>query len=221
MLNLCKPEISDLHIIGRREHNVAGLDIAMNHANLVSVVQRCRKLFEDGHDLRERQGPTGANPICQRVPLDKFHHEAEAEFSFAQCKHTHDVGILKSRKCLCFGLESLEEFLVPSKIRIHHLQGYIPVKRHVLRLVHNAHATLAENAGNLVGVDDRSDDGWIHTIAMKVSRLCLLHEGGLVNHLTKKTVVIVHLDTLHGNVVGTASRISHVDERVANTLQRT
>ena len=59
------------------EHDVLGLDVAVDDAALVGVGQGARRLARQGHRLGEGEAPLPGEPVAQRFALDEGHHVVE------------------------------------------------------------------------------------------------------------------------------------------------
>jgi len=74
-------EIGDQRVVAAQQ-DVLRLDIAMNDAAVVRVIQRIGDLARDAQRLGERQ-PAAVQPPAQRFPFDERHREPEIPAGFA------------------------------------------------------------------------------------------------------------------------------------------
>ena len=70
-------EVGDEGVAVAGEEQVLGLDVAVDHAVLVGVVQRLRRLAGDPERVLERELPLAPEPVAQALALDERHGEPE------------------------------------------------------------------------------------------------------------------------------------------------
>ena len=141
------------HAIVQGHQDVRGLDVAMDDALLVRVL--------DGvTDLHEQVEPLGGGemfPVAVVVDADalhQFHHEVgPAILGGAGVQHTGDVRMVHQRQRLPLGLEPGDD-LFGVHPQLDDLEGDLAPHRLVLlRHPHAAHAALADELQKFVGAD--------------------------------------------------------------------
>ena len=68
-------EVHDLHGAGGGQHDVSGLDVAVDDPHPVGVLQGVQHAGDDLHGLRDRDGLALAEELAHGVPLDVLHHD--------------------------------------------------------------------------------------------------------------------------------------------------
>ena len=141
-----------------RDHDVGGLDVAVDDASGMAVVQSLRDLDTDVHDLPEAQRlvPDQAQQVgsaCDR------HHEEERPLVAPDVVDGHDGGMVHLGHHLGFALESLFELRGQVR-RGNELHGDLAVQERVAGAVHNAHSAAAELPEDLVAVGKLGRSGW-------------------------------------------------------------
>ena len=89
------------------EEQVLGLDVAVDHAVPVRVLERPGGLGGDPERPVHRQLPLPPEPIPQRLALDERHGEPELAGGLARVVDSQDVGVLQPGGELDLALEAL------------------------------------------------------------------------------------------------------------------
>ena len=88
-----QPEVGDLHLARRGDHDVFRLDVAMDDALLGRLGQRGGDLPHDGKGrLQERRAVAG-EPVAKVLPLHVFLHDVVQAVDVAHLVDLHDVGV--------------------------------------------------------------------------------------------------------------------------------
>ena len=77
------------------EENVLRLDVPVNHAVAVGVLERVGGLARDPERVVDRELPLAPEPVAQRLALDERHREPEPAAGLARIQHGEDVGMLQ------------------------------------------------------------------------------------------------------------------------------
>ena len=140
------PKVENLdHLALRSIHqrNIVGLDVTMNHSQLVRRFQCHGGLLDDQAHARHRQRTFLTNELLQAFPLNKLHDdEGTAVFGFVNVVHAHRIGMLEPAGNDRFMLEALHEELIRHEFRGNNLDRPHFIKRQMQRLVHRAHTAL-------------------------------------------------------------------------------
>ena len=147
-----KAEVEDVYASGRRDHDVAGLDVAMQHLAAVRVVERGCDLPYDRQARLQVGILVLAHPSAEVIALRKVHHKVVVPvFIFLERTDACDVRMAK----VAYQLEVRSDLLhlpgVVSHVRRHPLHGDIHAPHLVKALVDNPHSPLAQ-----LGLDDIS-----------------------------------------------------------------
>ena len=73
------------------EHDVGGLEIAVDDAGVVCRLQPLGDLTRDGHDVRDRQPPGLSSGPGQIVPFDERHRDVLDAVDLSHVVNAHDV----------------------------------------------------------------------------------------------------------------------------------
>ena len=101
-------EIDDAHVVVEREHDVARLDVAMNDAAAMRVVQALRALEQDLDDVVDAQQVVGAAIRVERArAVHVLRDDVVAAVFLARVVDRQDVGVLEAPHHLRFVEEHL------------------------------------------------------------------------------------------------------------------
>ena len=139
---LGETEVQHLDDAVRANLHVARLEVTMDDAALVRVIERINDLSRDGRRLVELQRPR-SDLLCQRRPF----HELHDEVVVTDVVQRADVGMIERGDDPCFAGETLAESFRRD------LDGDLTRQARILRPVHLPHATHADLRGNLVGAE--------------------------------------------------------------------
>lgn len=93
---LCHTEIGDLGDAGLVDDDVLGLDIAVDDALLVGVLEGGRDLGAVADRLDLGHPSLGLEELAQGVPVHVLHHDETAALVDAGVEHANDVGMLEA-----------------------------------------------------------------------------------------------------------------------------
>jgi hypothetical protein len=173
------PEVEDLHFIPFGDHDVRGLDVAMNDSFIMGTGQPLTNQHRDPDGLGWFEG-TSPNPGEQGLPRAVRH--ADEQLPVVRLvdlvDRTH-VGVIESG-----GRSGLSHKTFPTVVVVGHLgrkefQGDDALESRVLGFVNNSHAPLSDLPEKTVPADDlgRVGRGW------RAARLRRIGSRRLVSHL--------------------------------------
>jgi len=134
-----------------REEDVLRLDVPMDDAVLVGVVQRAGGLPADLEGHIHGKLPLAANPVAEALALDEGHGEPQPAGDLARVQHGEDVRVLQPGGEADLALESLRPQR-RGQLGVEHLERHRPVVPKVLGQVNDGHAPAAELALDLVAI---------------------------------------------------------------------
>ena len=85
------------------QHDVFRLDVAMDHAVAMCVVQRRGDLGRDAHGVGHGQLLLAREPLAKRDDLDERHHLEQQSVGFSRIEQRKDVRMLQGRRRLDLG----------------------------------------------------------------------------------------------------------------------
>ena len=139
------------------EQDVLGLDVAVNHAVAVGVVERPGDLAGDAHRVVHRELLLAGDPVAERLPLDVRHHVVDqwprSIGDRTGVEERQDVGMLQLGGGPDLGEEALGAEL-GGEIGMQQLDRHLAVVLEVVREIDRGHAARAELALDAVAVGE-------------------------------------------------------------------
>jgi hypothetical protein len=145
---LREAEIEDFDLAVLVQHDVLGLEIAVDDPLLVRLGQRARDGPRDAQRLGDAE-PAARHLRLQRGPLDELHRDVDAAVDLADVVDGGDVGVSHRR-----GGPRLAEEPATPVVTLHRfvgedLEGDVATEALVERAVHDPHAAHAEDGEKL------------------------------------------------------------------------
>ncbi len=145
------------------------LDVAVDHAALVGVLQPQRRLVDEVGGVGHRERPLGLDELGQVEPLDVLHREDQAAVEAEGGVGGDDVGVAELGHGADLALEAVEDAGALDDVAADDLEDLVAAHHGVVGEVDDAHAAPAEFALDLVvgvvgqaggeGVGRRGRDG--------------------------------------------------------------
>ena len=148
------PEVGDQGAAVFRQQQVLGLDVPVNHALVVRVLERLGRLARDPQRLLHRELLLPPQPVAQRLALDVRHGEPEAAGRLARIVDGEDVGMLETGGELDLPLEPVGAD-GDGELRKQHLQRDGAVVLEVAGEVDGGHPAATELALERIAVRER------------------------------------------------------------------
>ncbi len=133
------------------EQNILRLDVAVDHAMPVRVVERARHLARETHRVVDRELMLAGEPGAKRLPFDVRHHVEEQPVRVAALEQRQDVRVLELSRGLDLGEESLGAER-RREVRMQHLDRDVAIVLEVVREVDRGHPSRAELALDEVAI---------------------------------------------------------------------
>ena len=151
-------EVQDLRLARAEDHDVGRLDVPVDDAELVGVVQGLGDAARDAQRLTPRKTAARREAIGQGLSVEVLEgHEKEAAPGVAaHVVHDDDPGVGEARRGARLGLEAPLVRLALGRGQgegADHLQGDGPAEGRIPRLVHQSHRPAAELPPDLVPPD--------------------------------------------------------------------
>src|SRR5262249_13198954 len=132
------------------EHEIAGLDVAVDHAPFVCVLESERGLMDVTARVRDRQGPLGFGQPGGVKTLDELHGENDGLAATEGRVRGDDVGVMELSRGPNFAEEAIEDSRPSQEILADDLEDLIATHEPVVREVDDTHTTAPQFAHNLV-----------------------------------------------------------------------
>ncbi len=160
-LQLCDPEVEhlgDRAAVRLFEHDVVGLEVAVDHARFVGRVNGRADLSHQGDGAIDRQPPELFELGAQRAAVDELHHEVHPDLGRrSEVVDRHDVRMLEVRDRARLAQKAVRHPRVGEQVVADDLERHGSIERQVGRAVDGAHAASGEERLDPVApLDDRA-----------------------------------------------------------------
>jgi len=132
---------------------VRRLQIAVDDAVFVRVLQGVGNLPGDRQRFVERDRPL-CDPVRQCRTFDEFHDE---RLALRKPVDRRDVRMIERGEHLCFTLEARKPLGICSVEIRQHLQRHVAMQAAVVRPIHLAHASYADQGDDFIRAESRTD----------------------------------------------------------------
>ena len=119
---LRQPEVGDPRVAVLVEQDVARLEVAVNHAALVGIVDRFGNRGHQRGRLAGRKRSVG-QPLGQALALDEAHREVVLALVLADLEDRDDPGVIEIGRGLGLGVEALDVGLIGKLAGEDHLRA--------------------------------------------------------------------------------------------------
>ena len=143
-------EIPDFYCPVAQQHDVLGLDIAVDDTALMRVHKGFCDLLCKMQDLAPRERAFFIHVLPERDAVYKFHNYVLDNIAVADVIDRDNIGVRQHCDRVRLRAESASELLVRRRIVAHYLHCDISVEPVVKRLVNDRHSALADNLKNIV-----------------------------------------------------------------------
>ena len=150
---LGQPEVHDLGLALRRDHDVGALDVAVDDALVMGLAQAGGHLAGDLQGLLRLQR-SAPELVLERLAVHELHGDIGPVLVLADLVDGADVRVVQGRGGLGLDEETLFEVGRVHEVRRQELQGHRPLELEVLGLVDDPHAAVAELLDDLVLAGD-------------------------------------------------------------------
>ncbi len=144
------PEVHHLHNAFLADHDVGGLDIAVDNAALMREVKRPAGLQRIDKLQRDRKVGAPRNQVFQAFAIHQFHGDEGNTALIAHVVHRNDVGMLQAAGGLRLAVKALEQIRIVGNAGRDGFQRDQAVDDRVARAVHHSHGAVSQLADHLV-----------------------------------------------------------------------
>src|SRR5438094_2541600 len=103
-------KVRDLHSVVGGEHQVRGLDVAVNYVAFVRELQRAARLLHDAQRTRQRKRVAVVEQRLKALAFHQFHGDVVEAVLFAGVEDHYDVEVRQQTSGARLGLESRQKF---------------------------------------------------------------------------------------------------------------
>ncbi len=135
------------------EDNVGGLDIAVDHAAAMGIIEGAAGLHDVAEFLRERERRFAGDQFLQAFAFEVFHGDEGKAVRFGHFVDGDDVGMLQAAGGFCFAVETLEQVGIFHDHGGDRFYGDGAADEGIARFEDYAHGAAAELAENFVSAD--------------------------------------------------------------------
>lgn len=132
-----------------REHDIAGLQVAVCHAVAMRLIEGVRDLDGVLQRLIERKR-SAFQPLRQRLALEQFHHEVVGAFVAADVMQRRDVWMAETGDQLRFTLEPGAGVSVVGDVFLQDLDGHGAIEPWIAGFVDLAHSPRANRGDHFI-----------------------------------------------------------------------
>ena len=147
--NFCQTKIENLQQAQGGYEQVCRLNVAMNDALGMSVLQALRRLDGEFENFLGGQRLV-LEPLLESLSFQQFHHNKGPALVFAYIVHSRDIGVVQTRSRPRLLQETIQQNGRVGLVVSQKFQGYVPAKTPVLSLIDHAHAASAQRFQYLV-----------------------------------------------------------------------
>ena len=146
----CNTKIGYLDAAVLENHNVVGLDIPVDNAPAVGVLQRLGDLGCKMQRLPPGKRPTLLHILLQRQSVDELHNDVVNIVGVIDVINRHNIGVREHGNGLGLRIKPSAEVLVPAKLLLEDFHRHIAVEPMASGPVDHGHAASADLLENFI-----------------------------------------------------------------------
>ncbi len=148
-------EIGDVRLAGCIEENVSGLDVAVDQALAMGIVQRLRDSRDQFRRLRNRKRSV-VNPFRERLALNELRHNVAGKlFGAADIVNRNNIGMVQTRDGARFRKVGFSVLGIQNELAMGNLDCDRPLQSIVTSEIDNAKPSVAQFVLNQVAANGR------------------------------------------------------------------
>jgi hypothetical protein len=154
--HLRETEVGEVDLTGVGDHDVRGLDVAVDEPSVVCGVQRVGDVADDLDGALDGERPEIGQQLVEVAAVDPQHRQVEVAVVLAGLVDRHDARMVDPRDELSLTQQALAVLLVQCAHRRDHLERGRLARLGVRGAVDHAHSAGARNTLDAVPAEDRS-----------------------------------------------------------------
>ena len=156
-------EVRHLHAAVPKHHHVLGLDVPVDDAAAVGVLQRLHDLVDEVQRLPPVQAAAPlAHILLQGDAVDQLHDDELAAVHLADVVHGDDIGVGQHGNGLGLVVEAAAQILVGSQLAFQNFDRHIAVQTMAVGAIDDGHAAGAQHIQNFISIIEEFSDVRIH-----------------------------------------------------------
>ena len=150
--NAGNAEVRHLHRAVFQHHHIVGLDITVDNATAMGMLQSLADLHGKVQGLLPVQNALLLHVLLQADAVDQLHDDVIRIVGGGNIVHIDDIGMADHSDSLTLRMEAAAEFLVLGIFVLQNLDGHQTVQTVAPGFIYNSHAANADDFQNLVPV---------------------------------------------------------------------
>ena len=155
-------EVHDLHAAVLEHHHIVGLDVPVDDAPAVGVLQALGDLEGEMQGLLPVENPLDLHILLQGDAVDQLHHNIVGGIGGGDIKHLNDVGMAEHGDGLALRPEAAAEVLIAGILVLQDLDRHKTVQPVAECFVYNGHSAGSQHIQNLVTAIQQLSNILIH-----------------------------------------------------------
>ncbi len=145
---LGEAEVEDLDVVGPplplAQHDVGGLDVAMDDAARVGLAEALEHLRGDRHEVGEREASPATHEAIEGLARDVLHHDEGATVIATEVVDRDDVGVLEAAEAAGLAFEAGQRLGVAHPVGGQDLEHDLTVQVDLRGLIDDPHPAAAK-----------------------------------------------------------------------------
>ena len=143
-------EVCHLDLPVPKQHNVLRLDVAVDDALGMRMLQSAQDLLGDADGLAQGKHALLVHILPKRDTLDALHHDILDIVAHRNVANRHDVRVAEHGDCAALVDDALDCLRIVGNVVPQHFHGDRPMHDQIDRLENHSHAAHADHLGDLI-----------------------------------------------------------------------